>query len=74
MHPRYKEWLEHPVTLAVIRELEVGVMEHQQLASNAFMNNPLDPPEGAIRSVFFVHALEAILSEIKEGKIDLSTQ
>jgi len=73
MDPRYKEWLEHPVTMAVIRELEVGLLEHQSGAAQGFLNDPLDPPEGAIRSVFFVHALDAILTEIKEGNIDLST-
>jgi hypothetical protein len=74
MHPRYKEWLEHPITEAVLRELEVGLMEHQNAAAQAFINDPLDPPDSAIRSVFFVHALSEILNEIKEGNIDLSTQ
>jgi hypothetical protein len=74
MHPRYREWLEHPITEAVLRELEVGLMEHQNAAAQAFINNPLDPSDSAIRSVFFVHALSEIINEIKEGNIDLSTQ
>jgi hypothetical protein len=74
MDPRYKEWLEHPITEAVLRQLEHHFNNNRELAVEAFLADPLAPHPQGVRRVFFADAGDVIINGIKEGNIDLSTQ
>jgi hypothetical protein len=74
MDPQYKEWLEHPVTAAVLKGLEIECMERAQTACDVFMDDPLDVPMNTVAKVYYAQALRAVAEAIKEGGLYVATQ
>jgi hypothetical protein len=74
MDPQYKEWLEHPVTAAVLKGLEIECMERAQTACDVFMDQPLDVPINTVAEVYYALALRFVAEAIKEGGLYVATQ